>query len=313
MQRQESLPKLKISQLEFEFRRVFYKIPQEQVMTITNIGKSVCVFSIVYDKVFTWLSFSYQHGSIQPGESLDIMVRVLFKEKEAQRANYICKYKRANTKFRIVDGMEENLEVNSDFVGSCFGCNFKELAKILGPISELEGNIKENSQKIEGITQVPKELFRIVEFITSNSIEGMFEKSWDEDVVAQIRVNLDSFEPFVETADCNSMVFVLIEMLETMPAPLISPVVLDEIIKETPISSGQVLKQAISSKIDGISMKSFEYLLDLFKWMVEMNPKLLDYIIEHFMYAIFHIKRITSNNMRTDSTRRQFFTNMIVR
>ena len=311
-QRQESLPRLRISQLELEFSRVFYKIPQEQHVSFTNIGKTVCVFSLEYDRMYTWLSFSHQQGSIRPGESVDIRVRVLFKEKEAQKANYCCKYRRANARFRIVDGMEESLDVNVDFVGSCFGCNFAELAKILGPISQVQGSIKENSQRIEAITQVPKELFRIVEFIRNSGIEGLFERSWDEEAISQIRLNLDCFEPFVESAECNSMVLVLIEMLEAMPSPLISSVIFDEIIKETAISSAQVLRQAISSKVDGISMKSFEYLLDLFKWMVEMNSKLLDYVAEYFMYAIFHIKRITSNNMRTDSIRRQFFINMIV-
>lgn len=311
-QRQEYLPKVKVSPLEFEFSNVLYKVQQEKTLFIMNIGKTVCVFNILYDKVFTWLSFSQLTGSIHPGETLEIQIKVLFKEKEAQKANYICKYRTASPKLRFIDGIEENLMVRSDFAGSCFGCNFKELAKILGPISNLKGNIKENADKTEGITTVPKELFRIVEFIKASEVSGELERLCDFDTIAEIRSNLDCFEPFSNKANWNAMVLVLIEMLEAMPSPLISPIIFDEIIKETPIGPGSLLRAAIYAKVDLITLKSFEYLMDLLKWLCEKNHKLLEFITENFMYSIFHIKRTKNSTVITDYTRRQFFINMVI-
>ena len=112
-QRQDNLPKVKISSTEFEFNHVCYNTLQEQTLAIQNIGKSIIIFNISVDKSLDWLKFSQLKGSIISGESLEITLKVLFNKAEDEKSNYFT----ANARLKIVNGIEENLIMHVDFVG----------------------------------------------------------------------------------------------------------------------------------------------------------------------------------------------------
>lgn len=329
---QEFIPKVSLSQTEFEFTDVYYKILEEKTFVITNTGRSIAEFHFIVDKQFPWISFSQVSGQISPGQSLDIVLRVLFKEKEAQIANYTGRNKLSSIKVRVLNGQEAFITIRTEFKGSCFGCNFQDLAKILGPISKLSSCVKESSEQTEATTEVPKEFFRIMDFIQTHPIDNLFEKTGKLEVIQEIRLALDKFEEFSDRVDSNSMMCVLIEMLESMPSPLIKPQILDEVINECKISSAvtkanlngmnhefgfafrsaDLIRRALYSKINKIESKTFQYLLTFFQSLINRNPKLLEDIVELFMYPIFHLKTTSNKETITNKYLKKYFITMII-
>lgn len=296
-QRHESIPKIKLNKSEFHFQKIYYKNPQETNLDITNTGKSFVVFSIIYDKTASWLDITPLTGSVSANGSCSVTIKVLFKEKEAQYANYHTKLLHAYGKIRIVDGCDYNIEIHAEFLGSCFGCNFTELAKALGPVVDLPGTIKDNALTFEGRMKMPKELFRIVEFIKSSSLEGIFDTTPDPNVVQDIRFALDTLRPFNDRADSPAMIKVFIELLESMPKPLVSSEVIDFIAANEGKDIGNSGRNGVFCKFDPIDMESFYYIIDFLKWLVMQNKDWIHYVVGMFMYPLMHIERVEFENL----------------
>lgn len=325
-QRHESLPKIKLIKSEFYFKKILYKVPQESFLDITNTGKSLVLFSIYYDKTFSWLNIFPLDGSISPNETCSISLKVLFKEKEAQFANYHSRTQIAYVKIRIVNGCEYSIEVHSEFAGSCFGANFIDLAKVTCPIVDLKTTIKDNTLTSNSQVNIPKEFVRVIEFIKSNSIEGLFDKNPEQSVIEEIRLALDKSEAFSDRADSPAMLSVLIEILDSMPKSLVRTEVIDSVAMSEGKDTNNADRSGILCKFDPVNVESFFYIVDFFKWLVGQNSEWIEYVVEMFMYPLMHIKRVEasfdgdglssadqelSRNVVSNASRKQVFINLI--
>ena len=290
------------------FDNVYYKVPKIQRFLIINNGNHVASFKLLFDKTLSWLNISHVSGSVIPNEKLEINITAYITEKEVRKANYYESYLNTELTLCIVGLIEKTVPVKLNFVKTCFGCEFSDLIKILIPISGVQGTIKDFTNSAEGSLDLPKELYKLVEYIkeTDQHIESLFENNSNYEEVGEIRKCIDRLEPFHTKISIYSVFKVTVELLETMPKPLLPAQVFDRFIEETPVVHGASMKEKLKDKLTSANWKVLLYLFEFFKWILSKSSLLIDRIVEGFMFPILRVKKTHENEILM-SKRRLYF------
>lgn len=294
------------------FSRVLYKVPKIENLNIVNRGDSLVVYTLFYDNNLTWLKISNEVGKILPGSSTDIKFRVYISERESKEANYID-YLTTDIRIVVIGGLEKIIPIKIDFIKTCFGCDFNDLVKIDIPIASLFGTIKENSEKIKSSQEIPKELENIIKYIknSTENIENLFKTITNIEEIEYIRRSLDENIVFNRALSTTSLVKVLLELLESTPNPIVSPKIIDACINEFPGMQIIPIKSTLIQKLDKLHCNCFFQIIDLLIHLYNKCKTLIDQLVEEFMYAILHVKRLQKNEI-LDSRRKSFFKLLII-
>ena len=91
------------------------------------------------------------------------------------------------------------------------------------PISILKGNIKESINSDGPKLDIPKEIYKIVESFKEYEeyIDDLFRLSPSQLEIENIRIALDNLSNFDRNFTIQSLFSVLIELLDSMPKPII--------------------------------------------------------------------------------------------
>mmetsp|Transcript_7089 Transcript_7089/g.12968 ORF Transcript_7089/g.12968 Transcript_7089/m.12968 type:complete len:435 (-) Transcript_7089:32-1336(-) len=229
-----SLPRLRLSHHAIRFNRVRYKEKLTESVTLHNEGVTLLKFKFrsTFDNC-VWLKLSDVRGAIEPGESIEIKLSVIIREADARMA-YISPSSLNNILvLHVLGGSDHYIELSIDFIQTAFGAKISDLVKISVPTAELQMPIIQAAKVSETEHAVPKEIWRLLDFIYSfgkyNST--LFVQSGDAAEISLVREALDSGNPFDSDTDVHSVTSVLLELLSSLYEPIVPVKTLDEVCK----------------------------------------------------------------------------------
>ena len=293
-----------------QFLEVYYKVQQRAAIKIINKSESKMVYSLCHDEL-SWLKFSNETCVILPGETSQIDVFVRFGPREAQIANYQSEYLISSLKIKIIGSTDKIIPIQADFK-SCFGSSFHDLVKITAPISSLKGNIKENASRHLSSIELPKELTKLIEFFkeSQQSLEDLFEIPPDPNEIIEIRLALDNMTEINRSTGAQALFSVLLEIIGSLPRPLLNIRDFDQFIKENEEIVGKSLASILRLKLDPVQRNCIFYLLEFLKFIYFKCRMLLDDLIEEFIHPLLHVKRISKEIIQM--SRRKLYLKLLI-
>ena len=322
----QSLPKMKVSENFISFKEVIYKKEQTKHISLQNEGNTVVKFSVKNKKkgeIRSWLIVTPLSGAIIPGEILDLQLKVFFSEHQARKANKNPEYLSFIMVLSAVGGSDHFVEINCDFK-SCFGNTCEDLVRVDMPLGLLPCHVKNYIATSTTELVVPQALKILTEFILQNgsNSKGLFFETGEPQTISVIRQALD----FQETLDCDtvdvySVSAVLLEFLESLAEPIVSPELIDnscKVLEST--SSFQQAKFLLYENLEKVSLECFKAVLAFLKSLLELrmlNGLNEQVLAEYFTEPISHaeelqVKGLYSNSLGIQSSQRKYLLNLFL-
>ncbi|CAG9322206.1 OCRL_2 [Blepharisma stoltei] len=295
------LPKLQISETLIQFTGMRYKVSQTKLLTVENKGYSIIPLEIrpnqQINTLKSWVSISPTFASVAPGQQFSFEITACFNEKQARKANAKQDYRSVMMILGIVGSSDYFIEVTCDFVGSCFGASCQDLIKIVGPIMGLKSCIKNAATSSSMSIELPKELYRIIEFIKDKGlrVKGLFEDTGNLEVLAHIRDVLDTGKQFNKQTDVHSMCSILIEFLESLSEPILPTAILDSACQMSESSQFALVKNHLFRSVDPISARVLEYIASFLKNLLghrSFNGLSEESLAEYFLEPLTHAEEL---------------------
>jgi hypothetical protein len=294
------------------FEDVFYKASHMKKLTISNKGETVLFFKLVTDQV-PWLEVINETGKIMPQENTDIIFTVQIDESTVSKANYVKDFLQTVVIINANKGITKNVPISVQFRPSCFGSRFEHLVKIIGPVADVQTTIKESADKSECALDLPKELFTLVELITTQNDDftDLFELPFDPSEVNLLRTALDRLINIPKTVKMQSVWRVLAEMLELLPTPLVNEKLFDRVIEENSGVENGPLRKKMMERMNKTKGQCFIFLLDMGKEIYSKTRAIVDQLVEELMYTMMRMER-NSKDEKMEAKRKLYFKIMLV-
>eukprot|EP01028_Stygiella_incarcerata_P008489 TRINITY_DN3701_c0_g1_i2.p1 TRINITY_DN3701_c0_g1~~TRINITY_DN3701_c0_g1_i2.p1 ORF type:complete len:754 (+),score=198.34 TRINITY_DN3701_c0_g1_i2:598-2859(+) len=200
----EMLPECELSNNHLMFNDVMYDVPYHRRFVIRNSGQVVVQFHFIpkpdeQSICKPWLGVYPKFGMILPGESLEVRVILKVTRDEAAILNH------ENTSLddililHLKNGRDHFVSVQGNFLRSCFGNSLENLVRIHGAVRFTNPEdctdavlLKKDRKKLK----IPKELWRIVDYLHKNAMEeeGLFDDAGDPQEIVFIMGKLDQNE-----------------------------------------------------------------------------------------------------------------------
>lgn len=218
-------PDAVISAKECDFGQVRFGVPVSRSITISNTGKVICRFRFIAkpnDKHFCkpWLRITPAFGMLAPGESTEIVFVTLVDKMTAPSLNSNKEKLDDILILHLENGKDFFISVSGTYMKSSFGCSLAELVRYPQPIRD-----STPMPEIEKFSKlrVPKELWRIVDYIYKNCMdeEDLFLESGDQEEMERIREALDTGAEFGKVDNPHSMAETLLTFLGSLSEPVI--------------------------------------------------------------------------------------------
>lgn len=258
------LPECELDVQNIDFHEVFYNVPRTEVVTVTNTGQVVLEFVFVPSPEESavskpWLSVSPIAGMILPGEKATIKLTVHMTKTTAPPFNLGSNKLEDILILHLKNGRDHFISAQGTFLRSSFGNSLENLIGIMGPVRTSEPVLSANAVVSAKKLKVPKELWRVVDFIYRNAmdLEELFEDPGDPDEVRFIREKLDLNERFDGyNGSGHSVAVTLIRFLESLSPSVIPPDVTKRCIDA---SSSPALCRQIVSRLPAVHFNVFHY------------------------------------------------------
>lgn len=233
----EKLPMVNISSLDLKFKDVRFGIPKTKLVRVSNVGKGFAEFSFKGDsgKPFLqngcgkpYVTVEPDQGLIRPGQSVDITVTIEVMNTTGARA-----FTEDDEKLRdililsLVNGREHFIELEGNYLKSCFGCSLMYLGFLDSPIRTTPAFKLDSKQS--PVLKLPKEAWRLVDALynppahskvqSGLATPSLFVAAGDRDEIEKIRECLDIGDDFGDWSP-YSYAHVLIQFLENLCEPV---------------------------------------------------------------------------------------------
>ncbi|THD21973.1 Type II inositol 1 4 5-trisphosphate 5-phosphatase [Fasciola hepatica] len=241
-----SLPQAQLDNQELEFGPVrFYEVCQQSV-TLTNTGLSDLQYNFRREGIAdfpAWLTISPESMAVEKGASVQINVEIFVKPELVSSLNSGENKLSTIVVLRLNGGKDYFLSISGQFIPTCFGLPLSLLLSLETapvawlPVQELQAKIEKVQSESEGNDagtrspnephpfRIPKELFRLVDFISLHLTEPeLFRQSGQYDDVRVIRDMLDTTTwnvSFPDTVSVHSAAFCLLIFLNTLTEAVI--------------------------------------------------------------------------------------------
>lgn len=276
-----------------KFPEVYYKQKYTQTLKITNKNNFqvpiLLKLPLSHDRL--WLSLNSESLVIPSNASCDLEVTVNFTEQDSIRGNIDPEYLLTHFKLFIVGSREYTVQVNAEYMGSCFGASLYDLVKISDrvacPNNRLQARAKESNESVD----VPKPLVTMVEFILAHSgCAGLFDSICNNDDAQAVRYALDTGES-ISSFNVHVVCSVLVEFLDSLPCPIIDFEKFDSLIA---LENWENKSDAFFQKVDTVTEKTLKYLLSFFKTLVNKpDTNISCHLISHyFLDPLTHIEKL---------------------
>ncbi|CAL8092610.1 unnamed protein product [Calicophoron daubneyi] len=242
-----SLPQAQLDTQEIDFGSVrFYEVSQRTI-TLKNTGLSSLEYEFLREGIAEfppWLTVSPDTMMVRKDASVEINVEIFVKPEIVSTLNSGASSLSAIIVLRLQGGKDYFITVSGQFVPTSFGLPLTLLLSLDStpvawlPADELKEKIKNShagewkeaepsvvAKTTEHSFNIPKEIFRIVDYISQHMDETeLFRQSGLYSDVGVIRDILDTTTPnvsFPETVSVHSAAFCLLIFLNTLTEPVI--------------------------------------------------------------------------------------------
>lgn len=222
----ENIPKVQMSPKNVDFGNVNFDMPITHTLLVDNIGSTVVYFRFCpktnnTDYCKSWLNVIPDHGTIPPGTSCEIEVRVHVTKKDAQALNCGDDGMDDILILRLENGRDYFVTVSGDYMKSCNGAAVDWLLKTNVPVRFVTDKPEAD------VLRVPKELWRVVNYIynAEGGTEGMltprlFADPGNYEEIENIREALDTGQEFARNISLHSMAEALVKFLANLDKPI---------------------------------------------------------------------------------------------
>jgi phosphatidylinositol-bisphosphatase len=220
----DKIPRVQLTPSRVDVGKVCFNDPVSGTFKITNVGQDVVQFKFIsklneQDFCKPWLTVDPIRGIIPPGQEQDFSFQVLVTKETASKLVSDKDKLEDILVLELDQGVNVYVEITGEYEKSCFGCQLDFLVRVPTPVRFYQkDNFIENATKI---LSVPKELWRIIDFIYRRGLgeRGLFLTSGDAIEIKAIQAALDMGEEF-PPCSIHSMAEVLIKFLENFPKPV---------------------------------------------------------------------------------------------
>ncbi|KAI0061131.1 DNase I-like protein [Artomyces pyxidatus] len=229
------MPVLKLDETTVDFEKVSYDRPTSKNLVLRNTGKVPAAFRFFpreIEKPITpeWLQISPLAGFLLAGEDISITFTVHVTSKSAATLNLGTAKLSTLIILHTTLGQDLFISLGGQYESTCFGNSLSVLARLPGPIRELQGEDALLPQA--QARNSSRELMKLIGWLMSNdvdAVDGLFVTPGDESLIAQIRECLDTNADFpatpegqdVDTNLVRAMATALLMFLDSLPEPVI--------------------------------------------------------------------------------------------
>ena len=228
-----SMPRLKLSTTLLHFTQTKYRQPQTLPLILTNESDKKVSFRFRNENecklMGRWVSVTPTNGSINAKDSLQLEFSVLLTHIHLQKAAASSAYLSCMFVLSVEEGSDHFVEVKCDALLSAFGVAIEDLRRIASPIRTIGASIKETVKLSTVELPIPKELWRLMDFIVGNgqTNSDLFACAGDVEQEQYVRESLDTGTAFDAHTSVLAVCSVLVEFLLALPTPLVPADVLD--------------------------------------------------------------------------------------
>ncbi|TFK84297.1 DNase I-like protein [Polyporus arcularius HHB13444] len=230
----EERPRVRVEPTNVDFAKISYKREVTRTIAVVNIGKVPCSFRFVpqgptADTCPPWLRIHPITGLVLPGEKVDVTLTTQVDEALASRLNVGQAHLEETLVLHTALGRDHFVAVSAEYERTCFATSMSWLVRLPGPVRELQS--PDDVLPEDRSVNAPREIMRLVNWLMSNATEtdGLFLTPGDEELIRQIRENLDTGGEFdFGAAEKESKVALafgdtLLQLLDSLSEPVIPP------------------------------------------------------------------------------------------
>eukprot|EP00727_Mastigamoeba_balamuthi_P004490 m51a1_g14039 hypothetical protein (712) ;mRNA; f:1170592-1174281 len=270
----ECMPDIQLSENSITYGNVHYMVPQTRVVTLRNSGQVMARWRFIpknYERTVhkTWLQIAPITGIVMPGEGTEIKLTVSVDSRSAPALN--------NGKEKLEDILVLHLENGKDFfvslsgnyMRSSFGMSLERLLLYPRPVRSSHP-VAEGSEEA---LSIPKELWRIVDWIYRNGMEEpeLFMQAGSSGM-EEIRECLDTGDSFNgKQFNVHSMADTMIRFLESLTEPVI-PVGLYNMCLDASFSYLQC-KTIVGTHLNAVHFNVFYYIMSFLREVLKFSEK----------------------------------------
>ncbi|KAK7021890.1 hypothetical protein VNI00_017179 [Paramarasmius palmivorus] len=217
MEERQERSKAKVHPSTVDFGQISYRKKVDRSVTFQNNGKIPCAFRFVPVETGNsihpdWLSVSPMtvrspltlpawdlnmlQGLLLPNEAIEIVLSAFVDDNSAAQLNLEPPNLDCTLILHTLMGKDHFISVTAQYQYTCFANKLSRLTRLPGPIRSLKGpqDLLDENRAINA----PREIMRLVNWMMTgnHSVENMFMKDADQDIMHQIRECLDTGEDF---------------------------------------------------------------------------------------------------------------------
>ena len=229
-------PNAELDIKSINFYDVHYRCTQKQSATLRNTGQVFVHYRFILDflkenSAKRWLSIEPRYGLLMPGESRSITFKVRVGDEAARVLRGIKQELQETLVLQVEGGNTLFVSITARCLATAYGRGLDELVKHRYPIRYSGIHVDGKSGKV---MPLPKEVWRLAGAIFERGLkdDNIFLKYGEPKEVLEIRECLDTGAPFADHLAPASFAAALIQLLRSLPNPVIPPEVRVECVKQ---------------------------------------------------------------------------------
>ncbi|RUS19167.1 Endonuclease/exonuclease/phosphatase [Endogone sp. FLAS-F59071] len=204
----EAMPDARISSSSVSLGEVKYLVPEMASVVLENVGQVIAQYKFIpkmKEKSICkpWLWVNPPMGILLPGENVQINFTALVDNVTAPALNSGRDKLEDMLILHLENGKDFFLLVDGSYSPTCFAMDLERLVRMSKPVRAAVAEANGRPDKVELVDEdsqlsVPKELFRVVDFLWLHglNVDSLFLVSGDQSTIAYIRECLDTGEEF---------------------------------------------------------------------------------------------------------------------
>lgn len=228
-----SMPRLALSTTLLQFSKVKYRQIQTLPLFLTNQSERKVNFRFRNEAecrcVGNWVSVTPIQGCIEPKQVMELEFSVMLTHLHLRKVAVSSGYSSCIFVLSVEDGSDHFIEVQCTSLPSAFGTDISDLCHLSRPVQCITENIKDVAKLSPVKLPIPKELWRLLDYIVLNgqTERELFACAGEVEQEQCIRECIDTGSSFPAQTSVLAVCSVLVEFLLALPSPLVPADLLD--------------------------------------------------------------------------------------
>eukprot|EP00960_Hanusia_phi_P000243 6721-Hanusia_phi.AAC.1 len=228
-------PNAELDIKSINFYDVRYRCAQKQSATLRNMGQVFVHYRFILDflkedSAKKWLAIEPRYGLLMPGESRSIVFKVRVGDEAARVLRGIKQELQETIVLQVEGGNTLFVTITAQCLSTAYGRGIDELVTHRYPIRYSGLHADGKSGKV---MPLPKEIWRLAGAIFERGLkdDNIFLKYGEPKEVFEIRECIDTGAPFADHLAPASFAAALIQLLRSLPSPVIPAEIRVECVK----------------------------------------------------------------------------------